>query len=213
MTISTGISGIIRPLRGPEVTGHWSLDEMMKLEIGNLVLKRGIASPKSISPSNFQFPISNPKSAFTLLELLVTISIIAVLASMLLTALTKARQATWRARARDSVYQLVTAWKSYLNDYREFPTIAIAEMDTNAVAILMRPYRGFNVQSNIYMEFTKKEISNGFLDPWNTLYQVRLDTNYDGKVTTPEHGIVGRSVVVWSKGQDTDSIADDIKSW
>jgi len=152
------------------------------------------------------------KSAFTLLELLVTMAIIAVIAGMLLTALTKARQSAWRARARDSVYQLVVAWKSYLNDYRQFPDIAITEMNTNAVSILGTTNTVYNDRF-LYMEFTKKEWADGFRDKWDELYQVRLDTDYDGKVTTP-HGDVGKSIVVWSKGQDkTDNTTDDIKSW
>jgi len=158
------------------------------------------------------------KHGFTLIELLTVIAIIALLVGLLLPVVHRVRRYAWRARAREDVYQVVVAWKTYLNDYRRFPTeqVDIVEMDPAAIELL-------NFSTNIQMfilEFTADQTARGFRDPWDNLYQVALDrgqardsTAYDGKVEPP-HGEVGRSVVAWSRGPDgEDATEDDVTSW
>jgi prepilin-type N-terminal cleavage/methylation domain-containing protein len=63
---------------------------------------------------------SRRRGAFTLVELLVVISIIAVLIAFLLPALSKARDAANRATCASNLRQLVIATFSYMNDHDGF---------------------------------------------------------------------------------------------
>jgi prepilin-type processing-associated H-X9-DG protein/prepilin-type N-terminal cleavage/methylation domain-containing protein len=58
---------------------------------------------------------------FTLIELLVVIAIIAIMASMLLPALKKARETSKRIACKSNLRQLHLVWVNYANDYNNTP--------------------------------------------------------------------------------------------
>ena len=62
---------------------------------------------------------AGPERGFTLIELLVVIAIIAILASLLLPALSRAKMSAQGAACSNNIRQLSLAWLIYADDFNQ----------------------------------------------------------------------------------------------
>lgn len=170
-------------------------------------------------------------SGFTLLELLVVISIIAILAGMVIPMFYSAKERAKEAKARVEVKQLEAAFKAYLDTYKVWPASwpqgTIAPID----GVMVFTLRGDdmpteNPQKIAFYEFpiaTNLPNDTTAWDPWSDpadpakcrAYYGAIDNDYDNKIQVGENE-VKRSAVVWSIGKNRVQefgLGDDLASW
>lgn len=81
--------------------------------------------PKGASPSSHAIDAG----AFTLVELLVVVAVIAILAALLLPALNRAKQKAYTTVCRSNLHQLGVALANYVQDAKAYPIWAVNHKD------------------------------------------------------------------------------------
>ncbi len=149
--------------------------------------------------------------AFTLVELLVVISIIALLLGIIVPSYFSIREKAKYTKAKVTAKNLETAFKAYLDHYRVWPSVFADDTTTLEIKNdIYRILRGETVGSDNadaipFYEFETTNSANGALDPWSDpsdsttwqTYRVRVDANYDNKITVGGQDLY-RTVIVWS---------------
>ena len=92
------------------------------------------------------------KKRFTLIELLVVIGIIAILASMLMPALSKAKEKANQADCMNNMKQISTTLMMYSNDFKNMFTVGIDDKD---VQDDNNPHNSAGLANLLYCEYLK----------------------------------------------------------
>ncbi|MCW1921511.1 type II secretion system GspH family protein [Luteolibacter arcticus] len=180
------------------------------------------------------------RSGFTLVELLVVISIIMVLAAMGFGAIAKVNQRKNELVTKTCVTDLSMALDQFYNTYSRFPSVGSADeltaegqAGTELLKILLaKEDPGSELQNPQQIVFlTPKIASNknqgglvysgnqieGMYDAWGRPLHIKFDEDSDNEIPNPfRQGEVVRQkrVIVWSFGPDGKfGDNDEVKSW
>jgi prepilin-type N-terminal cleavage/methylation domain-containing protein len=135
-------------------------------------------------------PRSLPRksSAFTLIELLIVVAIIAILAGLAFPAMQGAMNSGRKAAARNDVVQIATAIKNYQLEYGRLPS------SEGIIATLLGGESSDENRRGI--TFLEAQTAKGnpprngldasrenYLDSWGRPYLIELDEDYDNRIT------------------------------
>jgi prepilin-type N-terminal cleavage/methylation domain-containing protein len=176
--------------------------------------------PRGFSPGYHQPSTTNqPRAAFTLIELLMVVMIIAVLFSIILSAIRTVERHTLQTVTQAEIKTIETAWKQYFAHYQMWPTNSMPDnlLGEDLAKVLRGDVdaRDQNPDQAIFMEFTRfadhegKQIpvnawgESGRHKPEDCAYYVMFDDDGDNVLeVTPGTGYtvtnLFRSVAVWS---------------
>jgi prepilin-type N-terminal cleavage/methylation domain-containing protein len=183
--------------------------------------------------------IENPKfcCAFTLLELLVVITVIAILIALLFPAFKGVQDQAKRTQAKNDLLQIVTAVNAFYTEYGQYPCTAQTGDETqdwysntlsdkielwNNLRAFSGPY-AFNTKGIAFIQPPAAKDLNApksgvgsdgiYYDPWGSAYLVRMDNNYNNLLANPYSKNAGFApnlnggAIAWSIGKDQKSDA------
>lgn len=133
--------------------------------------------------------------AFTLVEILVVISIIGLLAGLALPAIQGAQTAARKGKAKAEMQSIITALKSYQNEYGRMPNPQAlggqsdGYFGTNVSSRLFQMLAGStndtsgeNLRQIAFLELPSSSTNGSFPDPWKRNYLIKIDTDGDNVV-------------------------------
>ena len=152
---------------------------------------------------NSPTPKSKTSAAFTLVELLVVISIIAILAGLSFPAVSGAMDSAKKTQAKSNAVQIATAVSAYEMEYGKLPTFTGTTVDKTLVDILTtNDSRGIVfLEAQAWKKGKGGTNDKGYCDPWssNTPYSIALDTDYDNQVSVSTNGGASGSTSIMKK--------------
>jgi prepilin-type N-terminal cleavage/methylation domain-containing protein len=161
------------------------------------------------------------QTGFTLVELLVVVTIIGLLVGLISVAVPKAIESGMKAKAKGELTSIVAAVKAYKQEYGRFPgdltqsNCMFSSNSTPSVVSLINVLSGdstntlgdtqpANPKGVRFFEGSKGG-TNGLPDPWDKQYMVIVDTAETGTITYTNAGTAMNlrlSVLAFSYGKD-----------
>ena len=187
-------------------------------------------------------PYRRPSSGFTLVELLVVVSIIIVLGAMSFGVITVATKKRNQVTTLNDIQALASAMDRYYDEYNKMPSVGssgdemVAEGQSGAelITILLgKEDSNGEMQNPRQIAFLTARISKnkkqgglvysngnqveGMYDAWGRPLNIKFDDDFDGEIQDPiKQGDVVRQkkVIIWSLGADGKfGDNDEVKSW
>jgi prepilin-type N-terminal cleavage/methylation domain-containing protein len=172
------------------------------------------------------------RDAFTLIELLIVISIIIILMGLLFPAFRGAQDQAKKVQAKNDLTQIVTAVNAYYTEYGKYPVLTDDTPITNSTN-LFNALRGIDASNAVnprkIVFVTLPDVKDTahprsgigtdgqFYDPWGTPYKIAIDGDYDNQISNPYSQNAGPAmlrlgIIAWSLGKDKAGGSGDKKS-
>lgn len=169
------------------------------------------------------------RHGFSLIELIVVISIIAILMTLVAPMMGKAKQKARIAQTKAEIAALETAISAYYSDRGTYPTDGsegdgcesdntdiisqLSGIDYGGSGTYEVAITGQTDWNGPYMEFDTEDIVGGqFVDPWNQAYVMELALDNDFN-TPPSHNKLTFDIVSGGPDQSTGSEEDNITNY
>jgi prepilin-type N-terminal cleavage/methylation domain-containing protein len=158
---------------------------------------------------------SKKSAAFTLVELLVVISIIAILAGLSFPAVNGALDSAKKTHAKSNAVQIAAAVSAYEMEYGKLPPLTAGSSSSDStgdVGSFLTAILG-GVSNNIdnsrtvtFLETSSYKKGKGgtnssgdYLDPWGSAYKIALDHSYDNSISGGTNSqTLRKKVGVWN---------------
>ena len=115
------------------------------------------------------------RRGFTLLELLIVISIIGLLAGLTMIAISQAKRRAHISKAESEVRELLRAWHTYWITFEEWPASLKTAKNAPMTWENLRHISGDNNQGLYFIDAGPKAKDEGMLDPWGNPYLINFD--------------------------------------
>ena len=147
------------------------------------------------------------RGGFTLLELLVTVSILAILMGLIIPVFSHMKDNARRAMDKVTAKNLETAFRAYLDHYKTWPSSVSSESEKEINGNLYLILRGDKVGNDnsekiAFYEFSNTNTGNQALNSFSNVFIAEFDHDYNNLIRSTEHGEIYRPVIVWSRDSD-----------
>ena len=161
---------------------------------------------------------------FTLIELIIVTSIIAVLMTLLFPAVQGALDSAKKAQAKNDAVQIATAIVAFDTEYGRLPdTNSPQTVSGNVLGALTGSNTTLNPRKIVFLEVLNYKRGKGgidssgrFVDPWAMPYYVALDGDYDNQVGVSTNGSASTNASIMKKvgvwNENTNS-RQQVRSW
>ena len=153
------------------------------------------------------------QDAFTLVEILVVVSIIGLLAGLAFPAIQGAQTAARKGKAKAEMQSIITALKSYQNEYGRMPNPSalggagegyFGDSASPKLFLMLSgstsDTSGENPRQITFLELPATSTNGSFPDPWKRNYLLKIDT--DGDNVVEYYGNKNGIAVVVSSGKN-----------
>ena len=149
--------------------------------------------------------------AFTLLELLIVIAIVAILAGLLFPAVQSVLERAKKVQAKNDLTQIVTAVNAFYTEYGRYPTNAMSDpaaaygpgnqTTNNSLLNELRAQGSYSINTRQIVFISPANVKDdnnprsgingtngGYYDPWGSEYSIALDADYDNQIAPNPYG-------------------------